>query len=284
MGVFVVSAIRRSLIRLVGRTPQGSCVILYYHSIPPDQRAAFARQLDLLLHHAKPIAVSGKVMLTSGIHNVGITFDDALENFFENAAPELRTRRIPATVFVVSEAIGKVFGSPGCLEKVMSLQQLRELPEELVTLGSHTATHPFLPAMNREDARQEFIKSRTQLEEILGRKVLLFSFPFGGFTEELVELCREAGYQTVFTTLPYLAFKIPDEFVVGRIRVDPTDWPLEYRLKLAGAYRWLPWAFALKKTILSNAVIRKIFSLKGRLAGAPAPQAIIQESQDWKQI
>jgi hypothetical protein len=51
--------------------------------------------------------------------------------------------------------------------------------------------------------------------------------------------------------LPVLAFLEPKEFVTGRVGVSPTDWPMEFRLKLAGAYRWLPYAFAWKRRILS---------------------------------
>jgi hypothetical protein len=77
-------------------------------------------------------------------------------------------------------------------------------------------------------------------------------------------LCREAGYERIFTTLPVFAFAEPGEFVVGRVRVDPTDWPLEFRLKLAGAYRWLPAAFAFKRLIVSPRVLRLLFGQKGQ--------------------
>src|SRR5207245_1160814 len=79
----------------------------------------------------------------------------------------------------------------------------------------------------------------------------LFSFPHGSFNAKLVEWCREAGYERVFTILPTLAFSDPREFVTGRVSVEPTDWPLEFRLKLLGAYRWLPFGFGLKRKILS---------------------------------
>ncbi len=39
---------------------------------------------------------------------------------------------------------------------------------------------------------------------------------------------------------------------MGRVRVDPTDWPLEFHLKLMGAYRWLPMAIALKRRLLAT--------------------------------
>jgi peptidoglycan/xylan/chitin deacetylase (PgdA/CDA1 family) len=260
--VFAFSAIRGFWTRLLGGTRKASCVILYYHSVPPGQRTAFASQLDLLLRFAEPIDLSGNANLIFPTHHVGITFDDAFENFSEVAVPELKARRIPATIFVISNAIGRLFGDPENPEKTMSLEQLEDLPRDLVTIGSHTSTHPFLPAISRESALQELVNSRLELERILNREVTMFSFPFGGFTEDLVMLAHEAGYKRVFTTQPNLAFVSSDEFAVGRVRVDPTDWPLEYRLKLAGAYRWLPWAFALKRRLRSNRTLAKFLPKK----------------------
>jgi hypothetical protein len=113
-----------------------------------------------------------------------------------------------------------------------------------------------------EDARMEIIQSRAQLEKTLNRSIMFFSFPFGDFDEKLTAVCVEAGYKRVFTTMPVLAFTDPSEFAVGRVRVDPTDWPIEFRLKLAGAYRWLPAAFALKRKLTANAVARSILRLR----------------------
>jgi peptidoglycan/xylan/chitin deacetylase (PgdA/CDA1 family) len=248
-GVFSVSAIGMFFARLFGKSPKGSCVVLYYHSVPASEQRQFADQLDVLLRHAKPIEVGGPIALTRAVHHVGVTFDDGFENFAECALPELEKRNIPATVFFISNQFGKMFGPSGNPEKVMSLDQMKQLPSNLVTIGSHTVSHPFLPSINGQDARAELVESRKQLEKMCDRSVSLFSFPFGGFNEQLLGYCREAGYQRAFTTLPTFAFSDPDEFEVGRVRVDPTDWPLEFRLKLAGAYRWLPIAFAIKKKI-----------------------------------
>jgi peptidoglycan/xylan/chitin deacetylase (PgdA/CDA1 family) len=225
---------------------------LNYHSIPADQRKAFGRQMDILKSCVTPLRIRPDATLEPGHHCAAVTFDDGFENFIEEALPELRSRNIPATVFIIVQALGKEFGSKERFEKVMSVDQMRELPSDLVNIGSHTLTHPFLPGASNEDAHREITESRVELERLLGQPISMFSFPFGGFKEEHIEMCRAAGYQRIFTTLPYMAFTSRQEFAVGRIRADTFDWPLETRLKLAGAYRWLPLAFSLKKNI-SNA-------------------------------
>jgi len=250
--VYVASQIQDFSLHLVGKRNKGYCVVLYYHSVPSKQRERFGRQLDTLLRDAKPISLSDELALQPGVRYAAVTFDDGFEDFVEVALPELSRRAIPCTVFVIARALGKAFGPYGEPRPVMSVRQLCDLPSHLVTIGSHTLTHPFLPTLCDEDSQCEITESRTQIEQMLNRKVLLFSFPFGAFNERLAELCRKAGYERAFTTLPKLAFQNQDEFIVGRVRVDPSDWPLEFRLKLAGAYHWLPWAFALKRRILGK--------------------------------
>jgi peptidoglycan/xylan/chitin deacetylase (PgdA/CDA1 family) len=274
LGVYAVSGLQTLLVRLTGKSAKGSCVIVYYHSVPESHRTLFAKQLDQLRRHAKPMAVNEFSGLDSGGRYVAVTFDDGFENFYEHALPELVKRGIPATMFVISDAIGKAFGSSECSEKIMSLEQLRNLPD-LVTIGSHTLSHPLLPSIAVDEAAREIALSRKRLEQQLNRKILLFSFPFGAFNETLVEVCREAGYQRVFSTLPKFAFISTDEFVTGRVRVDPTDWPLEFRLKLAGAYRWLPWAFELKRRVLNSSWLQKVTRSKRQLAGSAPRRSVL---------
>jgi peptidoglycan/xylan/chitin deacetylase (PgdA/CDA1 family) len=249
--VFFYSETRKALARALGQIPEGKCVVLYYHSVPASQQRRFARQLDVVLGCARPIRTDEDLTPALRTNRVAITFDDGFENFLTQALPELEKRNIPATVFVIADGMSREFGSDAHAEKLLSLEQVRNLPTRLVTIGSHTVSHPLLTQLEESEARREIQDSRTKLETMLDRDVTQFSFPFGGFNERLVAICREAGYERVYTTLPAFASEQKDEFEVGRVRVDPTDWPLEFRLKLAGAYRWLPAIFSCKRKIVS---------------------------------
>jgi peptidoglycan/xylan/chitin deacetylase (PgdA/CDA1 family) len=256
LGVFCYSYLLAKMMRLVGKPIPGRCVVLYYHAIPFDRRKQFARQMDTLVRRAKAIPADRMTPLSVGERYAAVTFDDAFESVLYNAVPELEKRKIPATIFVIAGRMGQAPGWEGYPERTMTLEQIEQLPADLVTIGSHTVTHPVLPALSEQEARTELSESRAKLEEVLHRRINLFSFPFGAFEKKMAEWCREAGYERIFTTLPHPAFSSPQEFVTGRVPVEPDDWPLEFNLKLFGAYCWLPWAFSLKQRLLPNQMKR----------------------------
>lgn len=270
LGFLCTSALVDALKFALRRPRPGTCVVLYYHSVAPEHRRRFASQMDLLLRWSQPVSVEQCDVGNAERRHVAVTFDDGLESFVDNALPELRQRMIPATIFIVVQSLGK---SPIWMpapanalngDLVMSAEQLRELPSDFVTIGSHTLTHPYLRKLDPVDARREICNSRTQLGDILGKEVSLFSFPYGDFNEELVQQCRDGGYDRVFTTLPHLVLAHSREFAVGRVRVDPTDWQLEFCLKVLGAYQWLPKAFAWKNRLKSAIRRAQDFQQNGR--------------------
>ena len=227
--------------------------------------------MDTALRLATPISVNHRAALQPGKRYAALTFDDGFLNVLDNAVPELVRRNIPATIFVVAGLLGKspswdTFGADYIRsERLISAAQLQGLPRDLITIGSHTTSHAWLPALTAEQARQEINGSRDQLRALLDREIELFSFPFGACNQELIEVCREAGYTRVFTIIPRLAFSDPTEFVTGRTEANPNDWPIEFRLKLFGAYRWLPAIFEMKKRSL------EIFSSGDSISDARKP-------------
>jgi peptidoglycan/xylan/chitin deacetylase (PgdA/CDA1 family) len=268
-GFFVGLRLENAVLRILGKKTRASCVLLYYHAISANQRPAFADQMDKVVRFTQSIAIDRVPQMQPGQLYSAITFDDGFENAIENAVPELLKRKIPATFFMTTNFLGESaawWPEPDAERayRIASLRQLQELPRDLVTVGSHTLTHPRLPLLSEPDARKELSESRRKLEESLGRQITMFSFPFGAFNEELVEWSRDAGYERVFTSLPIAAFKDPEEFVTGRVKAEPSDWPMEFYLKLVGAYCWLPYAMSFKRRMLVSRVVNKKKYLKAQ--------------------
>jgi peptidoglycan/xylan/chitin deacetylase (PgdA/CDA1 family) len=248
LGFYCAWEASRALARVLGLQLPAVATVIYYHRILPHERRRFADQLDHLCNWVKPIPAGSRSPLVPGLRYAAVTFDDGWVSFAANALPELEQRGIPVTVFVVAGFLGHQL-EEGIDEELISEGQLAQLAARGVTVGSHTLTHAPLTKVDRETAVHELIESRARLSKIINEDVELFSFPFSLSDKRLLPLCRDAGYTRVFTGLPRLAYSQIREFETGRIRVDPDDWPIEFHLKLVGAYRWLPAAFALKRRL-----------------------------------
>jgi len=233
----------------------GTFVVLLYHSVKTHQRSQFVRHIDEILKRARPILSDHITPLENSQHHVAVTFDDGFQSVLNNALPAMRKRKIPATIFVPTAYLGK---PPGWIpntthvnadEVVLTEEQLRQLQDDLTTIGSHSDSHPKLTEISEDRAIKELINSKKALEGILRRRIALLSLPYGAYNESILELSRKAGYERVFLNTPTFHSSKIDEFLRGRIATSPDDWMIEYRLKLLGAYKWLPYAISIKNKL-----------------------------------
>ena len=267
LGIFGLDLFRQAVRRAIGRRGAPSTIVLAYHSVSRNERKAFAKQMDQLLRYAKPCRADAPAAQSALDRYVAVTFDDGYKTLLDYAIPELAERNIPATIFVVTGVLGMApnwqdySGGTDCAmsETLMTVEQLRAISSDLIQIGSHTLSHPMLPLLPEDEVRRELLVSRIVLEEILSQKVNLFSFPYGAFDPKLISLCRDAGYVRAFITHPRALDHQNDEFAVSRIKADPHDWPLEFYLKLHGAYRWRnKWHFRFRsESVPSVLTVRK---------------------------
>ena len=246
LAIYVADSVRRVISPVFGKKMRPRFVVLAYHSVPDEHQEAFARQMRALVRGSKAARADMSIPSSGHEHYVAVTFDDGYQTILRNALPELAQRGIPCTIFVAPGALGMrpnwtdySGGADASLnDPILSVEQLQRLSPDSVEIGSHTVTHPMLAQLPERDARMELCRSRSMLAEILGRDVKLFSFPYGSFNARLLELCRDVGYERVFITHPETVGSKESEFLISRTKADPKDWPLEFHLKLRGAYRW----------------------------------------------
>jgi peptidoglycan/xylan/chitin deacetylase (PgdA/CDA1 family) len=90
----------------------------------------------------------------------------------------------------------------GVRHRTLTHQELCLLDaHDLCDVGAHTITHPWLSGLPRERQRSEIRDGKAQLEEILGRDVALFAYPFdepSAFDDDSVAIVREAGFSAAF--------------------------------------------------------------------------------------
>jgi peptidoglycan/xylan/chitin deacetylase (PgdA/CDA1 family) len=79
--------------------------------------------------------------------------------------------------------------------------ELSRLDPALVTIGSHTLTHPILTSLSPGEAEKEICASRALLEKRLARPVTLFCYPNGNIDSTVVALARRT-YRVAVTAAP----------------------------------------------------------------------------------
>ncbi|PQO25687.1 hypothetical protein C5Y96_22990 [Blastopirellula marina] len=84
--------------------------------------------------------------------------------------------------------------------EVLTWQRLRELSAEGVTMGAHTHTHPLMNQVDLEEAREEAVRSRDELQSRLGTEIRSFCYPAGGVSDEVAAMLKDVGYTAAFTT------------------------------------------------------------------------------------
>jgi peptidoglycan/xylan/chitin deacetylase (PgdA/CDA1 family) len=241
---------------LVGRKRNGTCVILYYHAVLKEQEKQFSRQMDIFKNIVTPLPLDTREPLKKGIKYGSISFDDGFTCLISTAIPVLEKKKIPFTLFIPTAYLGQnpmwIKDSTYYSEEtsVMNPDQIKEIAvSPLATIGSHSVSHRNFLDLDKKEAETEFTESRKILGNIVNKPIDLFSFPHGAFHDRHITQVKKAGYTRVFSILPVLTRYKEDEYVIGRTAAEPTDWGIEFRLKILGAYRWLPVAFHLKKKL-----------------------------------
>lgn len=145
---------------------------------------------------------------------VVLTFDDNYQGFYDNALPILRKYNYPSAMFVHTGFVGDTKGE----HPKMTWEELKELKKEgLVTIGSHTITHPDdLSQLPYDDQQRELEESKRTLEEKLGGTIDYLAYPNGKYDATTADLSRTLGYKMAFTIHNGLAEESPGILEVGR--------------------------------------------------------------------
>lgn len=102
-----------------------------------------------------------------------LSFDDVFDGVFYVVYPFLKEKNIP---FVIFPAIDKL-QEEGYLNSEMLLKMINEYPG--CYIGAHSISHNNLRYLSKAESKREIIESGEILENIAGKNVDLFAYPFG---------------------------------------------------------------------------------------------------------
>jgi len=96
---------------------------------------------------------------------------------------------------------------------------------EFVDIGAHTVSHSFLSVMTEVEQHDEIAGSRNKLEEIIGRHVDTFSYPYGNLSSNAVNIVEAAGFKGALTIDANPVEVGANPFQLGRFGIG--DWDSE---------------------------------------------------------
>jgi peptidoglycan/xylan/chitin deacetylase (PgdA/CDA1 family) len=149
-----------------------------------------------------------------------LTFDDGFANTHRHALPVLAEAKATAIQFIIADRIGRNNGweiaqgeKP---ERLMDIAQIRDWLAAGLEIGAHTRTHPHLSQIHPRQAREEIFGSKRKLEDLFGRPIHHFCYPYGDYSPAIIDLVKEAGFLTAFSTRPTANPPATSRFELGR--------------------------------------------------------------------
>lgn len=195
---------------------------------------------------------------------VCITFDDGYGNFFTQALPILQRYAVPATLFLVTDVVGKDVPMPfdgwsrkhgGTTPREMwrplTWEEVHScLASGLISVGAHSHTHRNGLTCSPSDLREEAELSMVTLRNKCGNAFKpIFSYPYGSVRlgqvpPQYVDAVQRAGFEMGLTTDLGLVTPESNLYSLPRMEAHPLDGPAILHAKVSGAiapYKFTDW-------------------------------------------
>ncbi len=183
--------------------------VLCYHQIrdwkPGDSKSAkdYIIPVATFKEHLKMLADSGYhtilpdqlyTYLTTGAplpeKSIMLTFDDTDLDQYTVAAPEMKKYGFKGVFFIMTVSIGR--------PNYMNREQIKALADEGHEIGSHTWDHHNFKKYEGEDWVTQIEKPTKTLQEITGKPIKYFAYPFGLWNAEGIPELKKRGFIAAF--------------------------------------------------------------------------------------
>lgn len=128
---------------------------------------------------------------------ISISFDAAWgAEDFQKIMEILDKHNVKTTFFMTGEWVEKY---PDCV---------KTLVEKGHDLGNHSATHPDMTKLSKEQQRDEIMKVHTAVKELTGYEMELFRPPYGAYNNDVIRTCYEINYFPIQWDVDTLVTKV----------------------------------------------------------------------------
>lgn len=149
-----------------------------------------------------------------------LTFDDGYEDNYTNMMPMVQAMGMKATMFMPTNYIGK--------KGYVSWDQLRQMQQKGIEIGSHTANHLPLTDMDEEAISNEIKLSKLLMEWNGMQTIYFFSYPNGAYNDAAIEALKANDYLAAVTGDAGFNTFSTDKYMLQRVNTS------NYRFGLTG--------------------------------------------------
>lgn len=148
-----------------------------YHPLSADELAE-----ALISHHGLPAK------------SILVTFDDGYDDNYNYAFQILKKYNIAGNFMIPT----------GLIENngYMTWSQLKEMAgNPLMHIYNHTWSHASLGGAAKDKIEYEIATANKQLDDNLGKRVNIFTYPYGSYNQLVIDVLREHGFTAAFSTI-----------------------------------------------------------------------------------
>lgn len=215
--------------------------ILMYHSIVDNSNDlysvsvdSFREQISWLFDNEFEIVSLSFLLRSIQFRNfsalrkkVVITFDDGCKDFIDNALPILLEYKAPATVFLVTQLLGKIasWGKSGNNVQLMTKDEVRSIKSKGINLGSHSATHENMTLLDHQELQRQLKDSYDRLTAF-GESFYTFAYPWGQWSNNVVDVLIATGYECAVAVGEQTRMAASDIYYLPRITM---SWDMDLK-------------------------------------------------------
>jgi peptidoglycan/xylan/chitin deacetylase (PgdA/CDA1 family) len=171
-------------------------ITLMYHDVLNDtcQKSGF-QKVGALQYTISSTTLDSHLKLAEGKENIQFSFDDGGCSFYSVIADMLEFYGRRGIFYITTSCIDK--------ENFLTQEHIKELDQRGHIIASHSHSHPIkISALTKEQCLEEWVASKSILEQIVGHEVLVASVPGGAVSDMVLDCMIEAGYKTIYTSEP----------------------------------------------------------------------------------
>jgi len=164
---------------------------------------------------------------------ISLTFDNGYMDFYEYVVPFISRYKLPVTVLISPERVGKSVKIGGCKVFYLTWGILRELANKNITIGAYEDYTWNIKSIPEDLFQRNIIDYKKYLEDKLGVEIKYFGMKEGVPNHKIRNLLISAGYRAFLTECP--TNSRPDLYSIGRIQVDDNDFNI-FLTKISRTY------------------------------------------------